>query len=119
MLRKTAKSTPFTTYVDKLKKIETNEIDQNLDSERAQELSITELGDVSGTATVYIRSKDVTKSQKSLDTSSRRKVIIEPEMEDSSKAPVSTLNIPDTQESEENGSEQPRRVRILPVRYRQ
>ena len=46
--------------------------------------------------------------------SSWRKFVVKPETEEGGEAPVSILNVPDTQESMENGSGRPQRIRTLP-----
>jgi len=112
VLRKMAKSTPFTTHIDKLRKIET-------DLESAQHLTATEPDAITATANAYIDKEAVKMSRNKSEGTSRRENDVESEAEDSYASPVSIFNVPVVQNNEEDGSQRPRRVRTLPVRYRQ
>ena len=117
LLRKSAKSTPFTTHVDKLRKLPTDQIDSDDMSERAQEL---EGNKMDGTAFVDISPAASLKWPQNSETVCGEKRIVEPEAQDSYRFPDSRGFLPESQFDEENEEKRrPQRDRKLPLHFRQ
>jgi len=87
VLRKTAKSTPFTTHIDKLRKIDPTDPDDN--AEHGHELFNIQSGDVNRTANVDNSSEPDKKRYKNSETVVRRKMVAESETRNGCKAPAS------------------------------
>ena len=113
LLQKTHRSTPFTTHVDKIRKIE---IDPNDDSERTQELEANNMGD---TAIVVISPAASSNPPRKSEASPRKKVTVPSEARDRCQPSLSSYNVPDLQNTDEEDIGRPRRHRTLPIRFRQ
>ena len=117
VLRKSTKSTPFTTHVDKLRKITTDQTDPNSESEQAQEqegnsMDVTACVDVSPAASLN-------KCQNS-QTAGGRKRMMALEEQDSCRSLDKSNFVPDMQFEEGNEeNRRPRRHWKLPLRFRQ
>jgi len=117
VLLKSAKSTPFTTHVDKLRKITTDQTDPNGESEQAQE---QEGNSMDVTACVDLSSAASLNECQNSQASHGRKRTTAFEAQDSCRSPDSSNLVPDTQFMEENeGNQRPRRHRKLPFHFQQ
>jgi len=117
VLRKSLKSTPFTTHIDKLRKITTDQTDPNSESERTQEL---EGNNMDVTADVDISPAASLNRRRSPEASYGRKRTMAIETQDRCRSPDSCNNVPDVQNEEGNEeNRRPRRHRKLPLRFRQ
>ena len=117
VLRKSVKSTPSTTHIDKLRKITTDQTDPNSESEQAQE---PEGNNMDVTACVDILPAASSNECQNSKASYGRKRTVAFEAQDSCRSPDNSNFVPDTQFVEGNEeNRRPRRHRKLPLRIRQ
>jgi len=117
VLRKSAKSTPFTTHVDKLRKLPTDQTDPNGLSEQAQE---QEGNNMDVIACVDISPAASLNKCQNTEASYGRKRTTAFEAQDSCRSPDNSNFVPDTQFEEGNEeNRRPRRHRKLPLRFRE
>ena len=117
VLRKSVKSTPFTTHIDKLRKITLDQTDPNSESEQAQE---QEGNSMDVTACVDISPAASLKRQRNSEAAYGRKRKTVFEAQDSCRSPDSSNFVLDTQFEEGNEeNRRPQRQRKLPLHFRE
>ena len=117
MLRKSAKSTPFTTHLDKVRKLPTDQTDPNDVSERTQE---QEGNKMDGRAFVDISPAASSKWSRSSENVDEEKQTAELETQDSYRLPDSSGFFPGKEFDERNvENRRPQRDRRRPLRFRQ
>ena len=117
VLRKSAKSTPFTTHIDKIRKLPIDQTDPNDMSERTQEqegnkMDVRTFVDISPAASLKW-------SQSSENVDGERQTV-ELETQDSYRLPDTSGFFPGKEFDERNAeNRRPQRDRRRPLRYRQ